>query len=42
MYREKRAEILAQLREIYDGQFSKEWGNGKSFSGAGRWACSPA
>jgi hypothetical protein len=36
MYREKRAEILAQLREIYDGQFSKEWGNGKSFSWSGK------
>jgi len=36
MYREKRAEILAQLREIYDGQFSKEWGNGKSFEWTGK------
>jgi FaeA-like protein len=36
MYREKRAEILAQLREIYDGQFSKEWGNGKSFQWTGK------
>jgi len=30
MYREKKGEILAQLREIYDGSFTKEWGNGKS------------
>ena len=36
MYRDKRAEILAQLREIYDGQFSKEWGNGKSFEWSGK------
>jgi hypothetical protein len=29
MYREKKAEIIGQLREIYDGQFSKTWGNGR-------------
>jgi hypothetical protein len=28
--------ILAQLREIYDGSFAKEWGNGKSFRWAGK------
>jgi hypothetical protein len=36
MYREKKAEILAQLREIYDGQFTKDWGNGKSLRWRGR------
>jgi hypothetical protein len=36
MYREKRGEILAQLREIYDGSFSKEWGNGKSLAWTGK------
>jgi hypothetical protein len=36
MYREKKAEILAQLREIYDGKFSKDWGNGKSFRWRGK------
>ncbi len=36
MYREKKAEILAQLREIYDGSYQKEWGNGKSFSWSGK------
>jgi hypothetical protein len=36
MYREKKAEILAQLREIYDGSFSKEWGNGKSLRWSGK------
>jgi hypothetical protein len=36
MYREKRAEILAQLREIYDGSFSKQWGNGKELDWAGK------
>jgi hypothetical protein len=36
MYREKRAEILAQLREIYDGSFKKEFGNGKSVDWAGK------
>ena len=36
MYHEKRAEILAQLREIYDGSFSKEWGNGKSLKWRGK------
>jgi hypothetical protein len=36
MYREKKAEILAQLREIYDGGFTKEFGNGKSFKWSGK------
>jgi hypothetical protein len=36
MYREKKAEILAQLREIYDGSFAKEWGNGKSLKWNGK------
>lgn len=36
LHRETRAEILAQLREIYDGQFSKQWGNGKSFDWSGK------
>jgi hypothetical protein len=36
MYREAKAEILAQLREIYDGSFSKEWGNGKSLKWSGK------
>jgi hypothetical protein len=36
MYREAKAEILAQLREIYDGSFSKEWGNGKSLKWRGK------
>ncbi len=36
MYREKRAEIIAQLREIYDGSFTKEWGNGKTLNWTGK------
>jgi hypothetical protein len=36
MYHDARAEILAQLREIYDGQFSKEWGNGKTLNWHGK------
>jgi hypothetical protein len=36
MYREKKAEILAQLREIYDGSFAKEFGNGKQFRWVGK------
>jgi hypothetical protein len=36
MHRDARGEILAQLREIYDGAFSKEWGNGKSLSWSGK------
>ncbi len=33
---EKKAEILGQLREIYDGAFRKDFGNGKSFQWAGK------
>jgi hypothetical protein len=33
---EKKAEILAQLREIYDGGFTKESGNGKTFRWSGK------
>ena len=33
MHRDKRGEIFAQLREVYDGSFTKQWGNGKAF----RW-----
>lgn len=36
MHRDARGEILAQLREIYDGQFSKQWGNGKSLDWSGK------
>src|SRR5262245_28953803 len=36
MYHEKRAEILGQLREIYDGAFSKAWGNGRSLNWTGK------
>ncbi len=36
MYREKKAEILAQLREIYDGSFVKEFGNGKAVRWSGK------
>jgi IclR helix-turn-helix domain len=36
MYREKRAEILAQLREIYGGSFTKDFGNGKSVRWSGK------
>ena len=36
MYYEKRAEILAQMREIYDGSYVKEFGNGKSVRWEGK------
>jgi predicted transcriptional regulator len=36
MHRDARGEILAQLREIYDGSFAKEWGNGKSLAWSGK------
>ena len=36
LHREARAEIFAQLREIYDGQFAKAWGNGKAFEWSGK------
>jgi hypothetical protein len=33
---ESRAEILGQLREVYDGVFDKAWGTGKQFTWEGR------
>jgi hypothetical protein len=36
LYREKKAEILAQMREIYDGAYVKEFGNGKVFTWTGK------
>lgn len=36
LHREARAEIFAQLREIYDGQYAKSWGNGKNFEWSGK------
>lgn len=36
MHREARAEILAQLREIYDGSYRKEFGTGETVEWAGR------
>jgi hypothetical protein len=36
LHREKRGEILGQLREIYDGQYSKQWGNGKALDWVGK------
>jgi hypothetical protein len=36
MHRDKRAEILAQLREIYDGHYRKEFGNGKVVDWTGK------
>jgi DNA-binding MarR family transcriptional regulator len=36
MHREARAEVLAQLREIYDGAFRKEYGTGETVSWEGR------
>jgi hypothetical protein len=36
MHRESRQEILAQLREIYDGSYSKEFGTGERISWDGR------
>jgi len=36
LHRDARAEILAQLREIYDGSYAKSWGNGKSFEWNGK------
>lgn len=35
-YREARAEIFAQLREIYDGKFSKAFGTGETVSWTGK------
>jgi len=36
MQRDRRGEIVAQLREIFDGRFNKSWGNGKQFDWEGR------
>jgi len=36
MYREARGEIFAQLREVYDGQYSKAFGTGESISWDGK------
>lgn len=33
---ERQSEILAQLREIYDGKFDKEWGNGAKINWKGK------
>ena len=45
MRSENQAEILAQLREAYDGQYSKLFGNGKEINWTGRFgliaACTP-
>ena len=45
MRSENQQEIIAQLREMYDGQYSKEFGNGKSVNWSGRFgligACTP-
>jgi hypothetical protein len=46
MRSENQSEIIAQLREIYDGQYSKDFGTGKQFYWKGRIgliaACTPA
>jgi len=46
MRSEAQQEILAQLREIYDGKYSKDFGTGKRFSWEGHMgflaACTPA
>jgi IclR helix-turn-helix domain len=36
LHRDKRGEILAQLREIYDGHYCKEFGNGKVVDWSGK------
>ena len=36
MHRDGRQEVLAQLREIYDGRFDKAWGTGKELHWKGR------
>jgi hypothetical protein len=36
MHRDARAEILSQLREIYDGAYSKDFGNGKHVEWRGK------
>jgi hypothetical protein len=36
MRRDQRGEVLAQLREIYDGRFNKAWGTGRRLRWTGR------
>jgi hypothetical protein len=36
MHREERQAVLAQLREVYDGQYDKVWGTGKELHWKGR------
>jgi hypothetical protein len=36
MHRDRRQEILSQLREIYDGSYSKSWGTGKTLNWEGK------
>ncbi len=36
MHRDRRHEILSQLREIYDGSYSKSWGTGKTLNWKGK------
>jgi hypothetical protein len=36
LHRDARSEILAALREIYDGEYSKDFGNGQSVAWTGR------
>ena len=36
MHRDKRHEILSQLREIYDGSYTKSWGTGKTLNWKGK------
>jgi hypothetical protein len=36
LHRDARSEILGALREIYDGEYSKDFGNGQSVSWSGR------
>ena len=36
LHRDARSEILGALREIYDGEYSKDFGNGQSVSWTGR------
>ena len=36
MHRDKRHEIFSQLREIYDGAYSKSWGTGKTLNWKGK------
>ena len=46
MRSESQQEIIAQLREMYDGQYTKDFGNGVSVNWSGRFgligACTPA